>query len=109
VFFVTAAPKSRGVELPQGRKAGPALRVLDNPALFVRDAVKLVNQFVDLLVGGGDFAFDAVEFPCRGRLQPGSSRLLPICRPEGRLYVLLLLVQLRHAVQQRHPVRQMGS
>ena len=38
------------------RTTGPALHVLNDRSLFVRIAVNFVNQFVDLGVGGGNFA-----------------------------------------------------
>jgi hypothetical protein len=44
------------------RKRLTSTASLDNPALFVRDAVKLVHEVIDLRVGRGDFAFQTLEF-----------------------------------------------
>ena len=42
----------RGLEMPQGRTAGPALHVLNDLAPFVRDPVKLAQKIINFCIGG---------------------------------------------------------
>ena len=77
-FDAAALAFSFQVEKPQDRatavaQTDPALHVLNDRSLFVRNAVQFVNQFVDFGVGAGDFAFHVVELRRRGRLEAGSS------------------------------------
>ena len=77
-FDAAALVFSFQVEKPQDRatavaQTDPALHALHDLPLFIRNAVKRVNQFVDFGVGGGDFALEAVEFRRRGPARPCGS------------------------------------
>ena len=67
-----------------------SLRTFNNPSLFVRNTVKLVNQLVNLIVGCADFAVGSVKFRRRG------------------LGAIPFLVQLQHALHERHHLVVLG-
>jgi hypothetical protein len=81
------SPNRRSMSADGGHRP-PLQRALDDSALFVIDPVQLVNQIIDVGVGGGDFAVDAVNL--RGRELAGMLLLVQFQRPVNEFHHLVV-------------------